>query len=412
MRAPSSRSPALYVPEKTIRMSDAKDEVWTKQFDQAGTLTIVMHGGVFEDNLVTTANYCEHWRALFPEAEIILSVSVTDILLARVGPDELMSGTRLVPALRHRGILKAALRAILTACNKLVLSPGAVPLPPIKTAPNINNCNLQLAAVISGLRHVNGKYTLRVRSDYIFSNRKFLNYYFSNAFFPRRRASIFTQRVLISELFTLNPYTLERFPLHFSDWFHFGLSNDVAALWDVEPMKLADGIYYKLHPFAPHSNALERHFVTRLAVEQYLTYSALKRHFGELRLEYHNDLTSADLSMDILINNFIIADMEFCGVYIDKYQWNIKADIIPEVCVTSADWRKLAASGQSDYRVFFDKKIKLAQQRLLADAIAADSAARRLAWITPYKRYRKIRRAILNMGFKILAKLERRSERH
>lgn len=346
-------------------MSDPAREVASvEDVDRSGALSILLQGGLFRANLVMTANHCAHWRALFPNAEIVLSVSVSDAVTGDVDIGGSMSGTRLVPRLAGNGVLAAALASIVTVCDRLVLSPGATPLPPIKTDSGINNCNLQIAAARAGLAHVSGAYTLRVRSDFVFADRSFLAYYAETHRQPRGRAAVLKQRVLISEFFTLNPYTLERMPLHVSDWFHFGLTEDVRALWDVPAMSFADAVYYKTVPHAPGSNVPERRFLVRLAVEQHIAKEALARHFPDLRLDYHNDLRSRDLTMRILLDNFVICDTARCRVLLDKYKRNFTDGKMRVVCVTADDWRTLATAREVDFASFFARKIHLARRRL------------------------------------------------
>ena len=48
--------------------------------DRPGALSVVIQGPLFQGNMVETANNCRHWREVFPAAQIILSVSVTDVV--------------------------------------------------------------------------------------------------------------------------------------------------------------------------------------------------------------------------------------------------------------------------------------------------------------------------------------------
>ena len=200
---------------------------WLEDILKAGEMSIVVQGGLTQANMLQVATACEHWRDLFPAAELILSISTTDLLLGRSGVDGRLTSPRLVPAHRHDGMMRAALRALLRTCDKILLSEQAIPLPPVKTAPAVNNGNLQIAAAKSGLKHARGAYVLRIRSDAIITSRDFLRYYYDMASLPKDRAVILSERVLISELFTLSPFTLERMPFHYSDWLHFGLRRDV-----------------------------------------------------------------------------------------------------------------------------------------------------------------------------------------
>ena len=315
-----------------------------------GLLSIVVQGALFQGNLIETANHCRHWRQLFPRAEIILSLSLSDVVFGAVR-DGVFQTLRLVPALRHDGHLLAALGIIQASCDKVALADHALPLPPIKVdTPKLNNANLQIAAAQRGLGLATGRYVMRVRSDLLFLDRGFLSQHRESAAPPRGVAATFRQRVLISPLYTLNPYTLERMPLHFSDWFHFGLLADVRRIWDVPPMTLADAMHYRTHPHAPGSNARERLFNTRLGVEQHILYHCFKPSFPTLALDHHNDRTSLRLAMDILLDNFAIADLTRARCVFNKYSGEFTDHTKRFHCLTREDWLAMARARTTPYQ--------------------------------------------------------------
>ncbi|HEY0207329.1 MAG TPA: WavE lipopolysaccharide synthesis family protein [Acetobacteraceae bacterium] len=329
-----------------------------EDFDAPGMLSIVVQGALFQGNLIETANHCRHWRQLFPQAEIILSLSLSDVVFGAV-QDGVFQTLRLLPALRHDGHLLAALGVIQDCCDKVALADHALPLPPIKVdTPKLNNANLQIAAAQRGLGLAGGRYVLRVRGDLLFLDRDFLAQHREAAGLRRSVAATFTQRVLISPLYTLNPYTLERMPLHFSDWFHFGLLEDVRRIWDVPPMTLADAMHYRTHPHAPGSNARERLFNTRLGVEQHILYHCFKPSFPALVLEHHNDSTSIRLAMDILLDNFAIADLTRARCVFNKYSGEFTDHAKRFHCLTREDWLAMAWARTVDYRKTLALKVE------------------------------------------------------
>lgn len=329
-------------------------------FDLAGKLSIVVQGALFQGNLIETANHVRHWRYLFPNAEIILSLSVTDVVTPTT-EDGVAASFRLVRRHRHDGYLKAGLSAILESCDRICLSNGALPLPAIKIdSPKMNNSNLQLAAARQGLALATGQYVLRVRSDLIFMDRNFLVQYGAAEALPRRNAAVFSERVLISSLYTLNPFTFERLPLHFSDWFHFGRLEDVRRIWDVPPMTLQDSIHYKTHLHDPASNDAELLFNTRLGVEQHLLYHCFKPAFPDLTLDFHNDTSSVDLALNILLDNFVICDLVEAHCVFDKYEADLKEPSKAVHCLTAADWLDMAKARTVDFRATLAHKIAAA----------------------------------------------------
>ncbi len=330
-------------------------------WDQPGALSIVVQGALFKANLIETANHCRHWRELFPAAELILVISVTDV----VSPPANGSPTGEAPLVvslaakhRHDGHLQFALDVILASCNKVAFAPPALPLPPIKSdSPKLNNVNFQIEAARCGLTLATGRHVLRIRADMIFMNRSFLDQYAAAEAMLRGKATLFQQRIMISWLFTLNPYTNERMPLHFSDWFHFGLTADVRQLWQTPPITLQDSQYYRTHRHAAGSNAAERLFNIRIAVEQHIVYACFKPHFPDLKLDYHNDRSSIELAMDILLDNFAVCDIEHAGCIMDKYAGEFTDPAKLTHCITRDDWFAMAAAREVDYRTTIMPKI-------------------------------------------------------
>ncbi|MBB3957634.1 WavE lipopolysaccharide synthesis family protein [Novosphingobium sediminicola] len=310
--------------------------------DTGRALSIVLQGGVSAANIVQTANYCRHWRDLFPQAEIILSISSLDIIDG-TRADGNPAGLVLNAPATESGLARTALGVIKTICDKVVQADGGLPLPPIKTdSPGLNNVNLQIVAAQAGLAVASGTHVLRTRSDLIFTNKNFIDQWAEGNLLPNGEARVLQQRVLISYLYTLNPYTYERMPFHYSDWFHFGLIEDVRALWNVPLATFADATHYKTHDCADYSNHQERRMITRLAVEQHISYHALLNFFPHLILNFHNDLRDVDLSVDILFDNFVICDLVKASCIFDKYVKDFENPIKKIHCIPEEDWKTLA----------------------------------------------------------------------
>lgn len=330
----------------TTTRDDASLHAW----DEAGALSIVVQGALFQGNLVETAIHCRHWRELFPHAEIILSVSITDVVTGEM-QDGVFTDLRLVPRHQFDGYLATALAVIRESCDKVGLAHGALPLPPIKSdTPKANNMNLQIAAAQHGLALATGRHVLRIRSDMLFMDRSFLQQYQDGCRLPRGPAASLQGRVMISWLFTLNPFTVERMPLHFSDWFHFGLTSDVRRIWQVPPMTLRDAVHYRTRHHRDGSNNHERLFNVRIAVEQHLMYHCFKQDFPRLTLDYHNDHTSIEQSIDILIDNFVVCDLQRAHCVFEKYANEFLDESKRTHCITADAWAMLAKSRDRNFR--------------------------------------------------------------
>jgi hypothetical protein len=316
-------------------MSRSEQDSRIKEIDE---LSIVVQGGVFASNIEEVAVHCQHWRALFPKSEVILSVSTSDCLVFQ---SDVHGGERpdLGKQYAQNHQLRTAVRVLLATCDKVALADGALPLPPIKSfIKSANNGNFQIAAAKRGLNLASRKYVLRIRGDVVFADKSFVDQYLEGESLTRGPTAVLRSRVLISWLFTLNPYSHERMPLHFSDWFHFGLTEDVRQLWDVPPMSYADSVYFRTNLAAPHSNYQERAITTRLAVEQHIMYHAFKPHFPDLILKYYNDLTSVELANDILIDNFNVCDIIKAKMIFPKYEEAFYHDVNNSICVSRTKW--------------------------------------------------------------------------
>lgn len=331
-------------------------------------LSIVLQGGLSAGNLVETATYCRHWRSLFPDAEIILSLSGTDVVRGEC-LGGLIANPQLASGLRSNSQMNAAMSAIRETCDKLALRSDGLPLPPIKAdTPKSNNINLQIAAAQNGLSHATGEHVLRVRSDFVFLDKGFIDQYETMSALRRGPRSVFSDRVMISWLYTLNPYTYERLPLHFSDWFNFGRLSDVRALWDVPFVELADAVHYQAHPHPAGSNAAERLFNIRVADEQHLMLHAMRKHVPDLQLDTLVDDRAVDVGMDILADNFCLCDLTKSKAYFPKYKSDFSNPDKLSHCLTPEDWLLMVRCRGIDYRVTLAHKILAARDPRLFES--------------------------------------------
>jgi len=327
-------------------------------WDAPGSLSIVVQGGLFHSNVIEVANACQHWRELFPKADIVLSLSSTDLVEAESYAN-VLEGLKLVGKHKHDTLRRAAVEIIDECCDTICLADKALPLPPIKSdSPKLNNMNLQIAAAKTGLGLARGRYVLRTRSDLLFLDRTFLRQYAEAQLLPRGDARALEERVLISWLFTLNPYTVERLPLHFSDWFHFGLTRDVRKLWDVPLVTLADALHFRTFEHPAGSNTAERLFNIRIGVEQHIIYHCFKASLPDLKLANHNDLAALPMAMDILVDNFVLCDLVGARCVFDKYEDEFHDHRKTYWCITPEDWLAMAKARDVDYRMTLAPKIR------------------------------------------------------
>jgi hypothetical protein len=168
----------------------------------------------------------------FPQAEIIFAIAGTDVLEQTSGAARDVDRLELPPNHQLNGGVAGSRAAADTSLRPHSPLRGSASASPIKFDPKVNNANLQIVAAKAGLARATRSYALRVRSDFLFLDRSLLSFYARNASLPRGLDAVFRQRIMISPYFTLNPFTMERLPFHFSDWFHFGLRDDVQKVLD------------------------------------------------------------------------------------------------------------------------------------------------------------------------------------
>lgn len=180
------------------------------------------------------------------------------------------------------------------------------------------NVNRQIVSSANGLRAASQQYAVKVRSDMEFTGTGFLDLFDQ---FPARVAEwqVFKQRVVGC---TIPSQSVRRrgLPLCPSDWFHFGLREDLLTLWDL-PLDTGNACahYFDTHPRpVPDRQPL---FRCRYVPEQYIWLGCLSKvnpipleHLGDPRPELKR------LTELAFANNFILADERQLGVWFRKYR--------------------------------------------------------------------------------------------
>lgn len=289
-----------------------------EEIDKPQNFSIIMQGGINYSNIVYISNICRTWRKLFPFSQIINVISSSDCINLLKNQNDL----RLLNEFSNKREIVSAFNTILDLCDDVIVSENHTPLPKMKNdSPGANNINLMIAAAKTGLKKAKNKYTLRIRNDLFFCDRNFIDFYEEKIKSPRGSWSILKERVLISEIFTLNPLTIAKMPFHYSDWFHFGLTEDIKKIWDpVDFYPFEYAVWYRHRNHNIDSNNVEKRFYTRFAPEQWISFPFIKKQFPELSLDFHNDKTSLIDSIFTLYDNFIVNDLYSTHTYIEKYQ--------------------------------------------------------------------------------------------
>lgn len=284
-------------------------------------ISIIIQGPIKGSDISMFTKGVAHYRSEFPGSKIIIAIS----------PSPGQSDTE----------LNQLQDEVSKFADIAVTAPSCPSLPPIKLGIGPNFFNQQRETALTGLDAVSTLYTLRVRSDMLSIKKEILDLYFKNFNFPRKGLCILKQRVLISQFFSLNPYTTEKLSFHYSDWIHFGLTEDVKKIWSVPPYPECDSAYYNPPPEAIHGTDENLKFLSRIGVEQHLYFNLVKGSNPHIRLENHSDNQSVAESIELLINNLIIDDAKISNAIPEKYKLLLNDQSIETTCITHIDWIKL-----------------------------------------------------------------------
>lgn len=185
-----------------------------------------------------------------------------------------------------------------------------------------NNVNRQIVSTKNGIIAATRKYVLKIRSDLELEHLGFLEYYGRfNRYDERMR--LLQQRILVCSVFSKNPKRVFPFPFHPSDWFHFGLREDVLALWDIPLAREPEtSRWFETH-MRPDPD-LYPSFLCRYLPEQYIWLSFLRKHW-DVSFEHIWDCTSEniELSERSIVNNLVILEPKRIGIRSSKYGFNL-----------------------------------------------------------------------------------------
>jgi hypothetical protein len=186
--------------------------------------------------------------------------------------------------------------------------PGASSYDNIRQARN--NINRQLRSTKNGIARATRKFILKLRSDLILESSTFL-FYFDKFPIYDPACHVFTRRLMVPSLFSrfFSSETGQPTPFHLSDWWFFGLVEDIRAYFDetslVNIEEYSDYKKLRYPDKRPYRDALFRY-----TPEQYFCYSFFKRHMPELHFDDWTDFNDENIwfSEKLIANNFIILD--------------------------------------------------------------------------------------------------------
>lgn len=198
-----------------------------------------------------------------------------------------------------------------------------------------NNLNRQIVSTIEGIRSSTRKYCIKIRSDICFRANSFLKYFFR---FPKRENTVclFKNRILTSSYFFKRylgeaQYSVQPTPFHLSDWFLFGLTEDLALLFNI-PLSVEpeNSNYLFTHKFySARCNIFGASH--RYAPEQYILLSCIRKNMTQVpEMKSIVDYTAENIlfSERFVASNFIVLNPSQISLYclkngIDPYcKWS------------------------------------------------------------------------------------------
>ena len=226
-------------------------------------------------------------------------------------------------------------------CDKIILSkdPGGFKDKIHYTF--VNNLLRQLVSTQAALQQVETKYTVKMRTDILFRNKNFLKFFDKfDKYEPEYK--IFDKRIVTLSFFSKRfltsvdcSFRIEPTPYQISDWFAFGLTEDIKKLYMIklpEEPKTTE-YFYKYSGTKFDKNAIWCSH--QYSPEQYIVYNAFKQQKNDIKpfenyLDYNND--NIDESEHLVINNFTIISPKELGIVCLKERTNNNIDFYRRWC--------------------------------------------------------------------------------
>ena len=177
-----------------------------------------------------------------------------------------------------------------------------------------NSNNRVIVSTIGGLNVSSNQYCLKIRSDIMICSNDFLKYFDMfqerNNHFP-----LFERKVIACSKNTIRFFKKgKKFmftPFHVSDWAYFGLTNDLKLLYNIDLAKEPQlSQYFKKNKRLKNKNDFFMDCNWQFPPEQYITYTAFKKKFPELKLNNKTDYNSTNIKQTdhVITNNFIVLE--------------------------------------------------------------------------------------------------------
>jgi len=185
----------------------------------------------------------------------------------------------------------------------------------------LHNGNRQIVSTIEGLKAADTIFSVKIRSDIEFINTNLLDLlekantyqaYDSNWKFVKNR-------VLITNVTSVNPNKVEKIPFCPCDWIYAGFTSDLINIWSIPLFKEPEMTRW----YETHSKPQTHPFPTSLALfqpEDFIWSSFIKKH-RRINYNYLGDISGDNIEQSerSLANNLIIFNNKQLGIKCTKH---------------------------------------------------------------------------------------------
>lgn len=314
-------------------------------------ISILVHGPVeIKDNL--TQKSLQQIRKIFPGSKIILSTwENTDC--SGLEYDKLVLNKD--PGAEYFNILPNAKDSEkYKGCKEFYINDKLYIVQPKK-----NNVNRMLTTIKNGLEKVETDFVLKIRTDILLKDKKFLNFWDMYEKYDEKY-KIFKHRVINNSIYAQFAHVMkdkiQLLPFHMSDWIHFGYTDDVKLLFSC-PLQSDESAYYYWNnrERKQYESFLDAQW--QYPPETYILSTLAKKYYPEIEFQDSDDYNKDNMQFShrIIANNFIMLDDDQLSFTLSKYpkqpDW---VDAIYNGFITNLQWKYLYKKCCDKYFYFFD----------------------------------------------------------
>ena len=224
--------------------------------------------------------------------------------------------------------------ALASLYDKIVFNkdPGTIPHYDDVKDNKSNNLNRQIVSTINGLKEAKTPYAIKIRTNFYFENVNFLQYFDKyNAFNENLRKV--KKKMLACTIYSRNPKNKKKpFAMYLSDFFFFGLTEDVYNLFNIPLMTDEEGFYFKENKAKKGRKSFKD--MNKFHPEQYIWLHFLNYKYCENFMD-NNDRAIIDTQISFA-NNVVLLSPQQLGINSLKKRVFIKGH--PQSCYSYYDW--------------------------------------------------------------------------